>query len=191
MQLQQYRLPDTNFKVDYVDSFLSEGHSRELYNELILLFPKLSRRVSKTFGDEGLSYTVKFRDASVVRKAQPWLPSLLKVKEKLERHMMDTYQSNINFNVCVVQVYPSGKYGIAPHRDKEMTAGTHICGISIGQSRVLDMAKWKTEPLQSITLSNGSLYVIIPNTNNHYSHSIRKDDSAGTRISLTFRNYVK
>ncbi len=189
--IKKFRLSDDNrFKVDYVESFLPKAHSRELYLDLITLFPNLpTKRISKTFGDTGLSYIVKFKQNTVTRYAQTWTPSLFKVKEILEKHMFDTYHQNIHFNICVVQVYPSGKIGINPHRDKEMTPGSYICGISLGETRFLDIAKWGTDSLCSVPLIDGSLYIFIPNTNNFFSHSIRKDDSKAIRLSLTFRNY--
>lgn len=191
VEQQEFRIAnEPRFKVDYIGSFIPKTHARELYMELISSFPKLpNKRLSKTFGDSGLSYTIKFKQNTITRHAQPWTPSLFAIKELLEKHMFDTYHKTILFNICVIQVYPSGAVGINPHRDKEMTPGSYICGISLGETRILDMAKWDTLKC-SIPLVNGSLYTLIPDTNNYYSHSIRKDESKGIRISLTFRNYT-
>lgn len=60
-----------------------------------------------------------------------------------------------------------------------------ICGISIGQTRTLSMYKYNN--ILNQPLKNGSLYLLLPPTNNFYSHAIEKDDSIGLRYSLTFR----
>ena len=90
----------------------------------------------------------------------------------------------VNFNVCVIQQYPNGKYGIQKHRDKEMNG--MICGISVGQTRTLSMYKYNTNVLNQ-PLNNGSLYLILPPTNDFFLHAIEKDSSRGVRYSLTFR----
>ena len=91
------------------------------------------------------------------------------------------------YNICVVQRYPSGKVGIKPHRDKEMTKGTTICGVSVGETRVLTINGKKNI---NLSLNPGSMYVFNPPTNTYNTHCIqKKDDTKGPRISLTFRNY--
>jgi alkylated DNA repair dioxygenase AlkB len=96
------------------------------------------------------------------------------------------------FNVCVVQRYPNGSYGINPHKDKEMIIGTTICGISFGAKRKLRLHSPKYMKLDNIELDleHGSLYVLKSPTNTYWSHEIVKDKNINKpRISLTFRNY--
>lgn len=168
---------------------MPQDESVKLFDELESIMHGISgskySRKSMIFGDEGSTYTIKIID----KKVELWLPCLISVREKLEALMINSYQDNTKFNVCVVQRYPSGKIEIKPHRDKEMPYGTKICGISLGQTRMLSIAKWKTDPIVSLPLENGSLYIMLPPMNNYYSHAISKDDSKNVRISLTFRNY--
>lgn len=176
----------TNFNLDYCESFLTEDESKILFNTLSCILPIQKKRTAWLFGD-AMTYKVSTKNYSMERNPEPWLSCLLPIKEKLEKFIFLQYDEKINFNVCVIQQYPNGKYGIDRHRDKEMTPGTIICGISLGQQRNLVMSKYKTDVLTQ-PLKNGSLYVLLPPTNDFYSHSIVKDTSLGVRFSLTFRN---
>ena len=87
--------------------------------------------------------------------------------------------------------YPTGKIGINPHKDKEMTRGTTICGWSFGSERILNMnppGYIKTDKIL-ISLPPGSMYEFVPPTNDHWLHCIEKSENNEKRISLTFRNY--
>ena len=67
-----------------------------------------------------------------------------------------------------------------------MTKGTTICGVSVGVNRTLSInGKYNIE----LSLTSGSMYVFNPPTNDYNTHSICKDNTKGSRISLTFRNY--
>lgn len=182
------------FNLAYIAHFLSDDEAVFVFDELEAMISGdvlTKSRETLLFGDHGLTYEVNISNSAYVSKPNPWPPVLLILKQKLEIVLQYLYKCDINFNVCVGQRYPSGKVAIAPHRDKEMTKGTRICGISLGQTRTLNMAKYNTAPLLSLPLENGSLYVFNPPTNDHYSHSIKRDSSKGVRWSLTFRNYVK
>ncbi len=48
------------------------------------------------------------------------------IKKKLKSFALKEYDSAIEFNACVLQKHPSGKVGIEPHRDKEITRDTNI-----------------------------------------------------------------
>ena len=176
----QHRM--NNFKLDYCESFLEEESS--LFNDLISLLPIGKQRSTWLFGED-LMYTVETKNYKMERTPEPWLPCLIPIKEKLEKFLFIQYDCKINFNVCVIQQYPSGKYGIQKHRDKEM-GNAMICGISLGQTRTLSMYKYNTNVLNQ-PLKNGSLYVLLPPTNEYFSHCIPTDDSIGVRFSLTFR----
>lgn len=178
---------------EYHPLFLSHEEADELYSILkSKCFPKSSnRRSNVTYGDEGVSYTVQFKNNTIVRVAIPWseFPLLLKYKHRLEQ------LTGMRFNYVVIQRYPSGKIGIAPHRDKEMKSGTVIAGISLYTPRIIALHpprynRIDREIVRGL-LQNGSLYLLYPPTNDHWSHEIEVDDSiTGERISLTFR-YVE
>ncbi len=192
----------TNFKLDYCEIFLTKDESIVLFNTLSSILPIKKKRTAWLFGDD-FNYQVETKNYTMDTRPEPWLSCLIPIKEKLEKFIYIQYGDHVKFNVCVIQQYPNGKFGINPHRDKEMMPGTMICGISLGQQRNIVMSKYKTEVLgqqRNIVMSkyktevltqplkNGSLYVLLPPTNDFYAHSIPKDDSLGVRFSLTFRN---
>lgn len=182
--VEEYRASGLSF--DLYRDFLSPQESVELYQHLIM-YSKLktypNKRSNCTYGDKGLVYTIKFSNGGEsLRRAIEWDPRIRVVKNKLEQITNQVY------NVCVVQHYPSGNIGISPHRDKEMTPGTTICGLSLGQERLLTLQNRKHK--LEVNLNPGSLYIMRPPTNDFYSHSIEKDETKQPRISLTFRNYI-
>jgi len=186
-------LDEKGMVVDCVPKFLEIKESRDLYGEVSKFFFPFNnaKRQSKTFGDEGVVYEVKFREVSLYRATEPWPSSIFVLKTRVEAFLNEKYGINIRFNVCIVQRYPSGKFGIAPHKDKEMTLGTIICGISLGAERTLEISKYgRKTPLATIPLPSGSLYMLHPPTNSFCTHSIPKDTTYSPRISLTFRNYT-
>lgn len=178
------------FALDYFSSFLDDSTSSLLfqYLETTLPWKQLNRRTNCNFGEDGLSYSVKFRDRVVVRTVSPWseCPVLLQIKERIEQ------LTGQRFTYCVVQRYPDGTKGINPHRDKEMRSGTIIAGVSLGAVRRLTMHppsynKTHTWPI-SVDLEHGSLYLFKPPTNDYWAHSIEQHISVTqVRISLTFR----
>ncbi len=180
----EYR--DVGLNLDLYSNILTKEHAKALYEQLerdVQWSREITpgRRVNQTFGDEGLVYEIHWYGKTTQRKAQPWLPCLIPVRDVLEK------LTNQKYNICVVQRYPSGKVGINPHRDREMKAGTTICGISLHQSRTLAMLRGNKTV--NVPLESGSLYIFYPPTNDYWAHSIPKDDTKEPRISLTFRNY--
>lgn len=188
------------------DEYVSSTCNLRLYNNLlgpkmsmgiyqhildhIVIPPIIKKRFNRTYGDEGLVYTIEFGGyggkpgKTVERVALPWsdIPHLKKLKRIVER------VTNSVYTYCVVQYYPCGKVGIKPHRDKEMTPGSVIAGLSVGQSRTLRMSR-RGENLD-LEIPSGSLYVFYPPTNDYWSHSILTDESTHPRISLTFRTLI-
>lgn len=148
------------------------------------------RRSNQTYGDPGLKYEIDFPDGnSVTREARPWseLPILAEIRNYL------THLTGQTCNICVVQRYPSGRVRIKPHRDKEMTRGTLICGFSFGATRELTLTPpryYQEEEPFNLPLEPGSLYILRPPTNDHWAHSIERDETVEPRYSLTFRTYI-
>lgn len=177
------KIIDKNLDLDLHEDLVDAETASELFDLLEDLFPlKPNKRVNQTYGDDGLVYEIKFQNGTVKRKAQPWKPVILVLKELVEK------VTGEKFTICVVQRYPNGKIGIQKHRDKEMKHGTKIAGLSIGQQRKLIMARNDKEHI--IELPSGSLYVMNPPTNDFWTHCIPRDSTNdGVRISLTFRNY--
>jgi hypothetical protein len=96
-----------------------------------------------------------------------------------------------NYNVVLIQRYPSGQIPILPHRDKEIGKDQLIVGISVGAERILELSppeRIKEDNIY-VKLIQGSLYAFLPPTNSHWRHSILKDHTQSPRYSLTFRTY--
>lgn len=170
--------------LDYYADYLTAKEATQLFDLLSREFVQEKRRKSVIIGDAGVEYRITYRGATKVTIPRNWseFPGLEELKQKIAETVRET------LTVCVVQYYPSGEVGILPHRDKEMVAGTKICGLSLGQSRQLVLGR-DGYPPRKVLLESGSLYVMNDPTNQKWLHSITKDNSTKARISLTFRNY--
>lgn len=147
------------------------------------------RRVNQIYGNPGFILKSAYGGypgkplVESYRPALSWdqLPLLIPLRDLLTRLTGETYKS------CIIQRYPSGRVGIKPHRDKGLSIGSTICGFSFGATRMLVMRRYGHEPI-TIPLYPGSLYILHPPTNDHWTHSIDLDDTTEPRYSLTFRN---
>ena len=111
---------DRFYKVDYRPNFLSAEEIIELEEECRVHFPlKLPRnkRMKRSFGVKGLSYTVVFRGTPVVYHLEDWdaFPMLKRLRDRIGN----------GDNYCVIQYYPHGGVGIKAHRDKAVSY-THL-----------------------------------------------------------------
>lgn len=177
------KITDKDVDIDFYDNLIDSKKADKIFKEIDDFFPqKPNKRINQTYGNDGLTYEVKFKDNTVYRRAMPWKPILLELKKLVEGVTKE------KFTVCVVQRYPNGNIGIGSHKDKEMKFGTKIAGLSLGQCRTLSMSRY--DKVHTIELPSGSLYVFNPPTNDFWAHSIVKDEKKkGVRLSLTFRNY--
>ena len=187
MNLFKYR--NRNLKLDYYDHYIDPIFSENMFKYFEKNTPwrnNFERRTNVTYGDPGLIYEIDFGNGKVRRKALDWTPELTYLRDLISQ------TTNQKYNICVVQRYPNFNISINPHRDKEMTPGTTVCGLSFGATRTLRMSKNKEDI--DIKLGSGSLYILYPPTNDYWSHSILKEpqnmDQNKIRISLTFRNYT-
>lgn len=189
MEKKEYRDRDLCF--DFYPKLSSEEEGWKwagyLEKRLSLIDPTIvtgTRRRGTIFGTAEV-YTVEYFGKISHRKVWPWetIPGLSDLKTTIESIVGET------FTVCVIQYYRSGKIGINPHRDKEMKPGTKIAGLTFGQSRTLVLTSRYGDRRVVIPVTNCSLYVMNPPTNDWWTHSILKDDSKQARVSLTFRNY--
>jgi alkylated DNA repair dioxygenase AlkB len=179
-----------NLDFDLCQNFLSQDEADAVFetcDNLRWTEKQMGRRANISYGDKGFVYVVAFKRTSYSRKVIPWeeLPILETLKTRIEELTGNVY------NCCAVMRYPSGDFGIAPHRDKEMIAGTTICGLSVGQKRtfVLSPPYYLNSEDVKVNLNHGSLYSIKPPTNSYWSHHIPKEpEKTGIRYSLTFRN---
>jgi hypothetical protein len=166
----------TNEKYFYniIDKFLPWKHHK-------------NKRESFTFGEE--KYQIKFggynnKPVKIANKkciSYSKFPVLLYFKKILEELL------NTIFRFCVIQRYPNKNIDMYAHCDRILNSKfTVICGLSFGGERILRMSLGKKT--LDFNLPSGSLYVLIPPTNNVWKHEIPKmKDEVGIRYSLTFR----
>jgi alkylated DNA repair dioxygenase AlkB len=200
---------NVRYEPDYLAELAGEVYAA-LEAELFDDAPR-NKRVSVTYGDEGLSYRVELGGYAgrpkviIQREAIPWEHSPLLT---MLRDLVSA-RTKVKPTYVVVQRYPHGKVGIKPHRDKELSPGTSIACLSLGAERWLVLSPSRPSyftrdrlvehprggpPLCVTTddsvyfLPSGSLYVLNPPTNSAWKHSIPKDDTSTPRLSLTFRD---
>lgn len=92
-------------------------------------------------------------------------------------------------NHCVGNLYRNQNDSIGPHKDKmlDILEGSHIVSLSFGAVRPIVLES-DAGVQQEVLLPHGSLFVIGPETNKTWRHSIpRPAERCGPRISLTIR----
>lgn len=180
---------EPRLNITYDEYFIDQEFADKLLDKCNILFKsKDNRRSSMILGDKGLVYTVAYQGKSSMTFAKDWsiFPDLLIVKEKLEKITGETY------NFCAIMSYPNGSIVIKKHRDKEMVSGSQICGISLGCTRRFQLTPIKSNTDSIIlNLNHGSLYCLLPPTNDHWLHEILPDNTEEARYSLTFRNVAR
>ena len=99
------------------------------------------------------------------------------------------------FNFVLINRYADGNQMIHHHQDDERELGKDptIVGVSLGAERDVQFKPYHFIPAKipgkiNLELGNGSIFVMLPPTNDFWSHSIPKRADVKTpRISLTFR----
>ena len=187
MRTDKTTLNDTNLEIDFYENFITKEEAESLLIELAsIINPVGNKRVCKLFGNEDVVYELTYFGKTSIKPVNPWFKSIKDIRDRI------TKETGQEYTVCAIQMYPNGKVGINPHRDKEMIKGTMICGLSIGGTRTLSMTKgYKTITKEhNLKLNSGSLYILKPPTNSYWAHCIKpKLTSSKVRYSLTFRNY--
>jgi alkylated DNA repair dioxygenase AlkB len=185
-----YELP--YLSIDLYHSFISDNSCKKLQESIMTYgkFPHphitkkgiLSKRRNKIIYGDIPFYKINYKGIEINTKVYPWsdLPVLQTIRDKI------TELTGQSYEVCVIQLYNSGEVGIDPHRDKEMKSGTIIASLSLGTTRIMRFDRGHQH--LEIELSAGTLCLLQPPTNDYWLHSIPKDSSTGTRLSLVFRH---
>ena len=95
------------------------------------------------------------------------------------------------FNAVGLNLYRDGRDSVAPHNDHlyEIRKGFPIALVSLGATRRMTVRE-KEPPRRAthVDLEAGSLFVMDPTTQLHYTHAVPKtSEPVGERISLAFR----
>lgn len=209
-QKEQFIVDQEECLVTYLPRFITRDLSRQLFNELIEQKDwtsdqiktaggfKTSPRQTMSMGDDDCFYTYN----EVIRKAIPYTPVVLQIKEQLEKY------KGQKFNFVLINLYRNGDDYIGWHSDKEddLVKGSMIASISTGaerefylrhRQRYMEAQKIKDrqEKLKSmkketikVKLNSGSLLIMAGQTQKVYQHSVPKRKGiSDARINLTFR----
>ena len=148
----------------------------------IVIFGKkiITKRKVAWYGDIGLEYTY----SKITKKALPWTPELLKLKEIVEQKSGET------FNSCLLNLYHSGEEGMGWHSDaeKDLKKNAAIASVSLGAERKFAFKHKESKETISINLENGSLLIMKSTTQTHWLHRLPPMKKIlNPRINLTFR----
>ena len=137
------------------------------------------------YADEGKSYTY----SGSTFHPDHWNELLLEIKKYVEQYI------KFQFNSVLLNEYPNGKVGMGWHSDNERELGIDpiIASLNFGANRD-SIFKHKTDKSFEnikIHLKNGSLFLILGSTQQHWKHSLPKRLKVREpRINLTFRKIL-
>lgn len=111
--------------------------------------------------------------------------------QALMQSVIKNYSVDIpNINSCLVNYYKDGDSCIAPHRDNLKSFGLYptIIGLSIGETRTLNLKHKFKDISYTIELEDNSLFIMAGSSQEYFLHEIPKDATkCKERWSLTFR----
>lgn len=183
-------------KVIYYPNFFSSSESEfyfsQLFDEItwqsdrVFIYGKeiLTKRKFCWMGDKPFSYGY----SKCERFAIPWNKHVLEIKNLLENTLAK------QFNSCLLNRYLDGSEGMGWHADNEscMLKGGTIASISFGDIRTMEFKHNLTKEKVKIQLENGSLLVMLNETQDFWQHQITKTTrSKNPRVNLTFRTFVE
>lgn len=194
---EKEELPVSDGKLTYYPSWINDedasllfAHLREALlwqQSLISLYGKQVKipRLNAWYGDAHCSY-----EYSGTRfEANPWTPSLLDIKTKIE------HLSGFRFNSVLANCYRDGKDSVAWHSDDEPELGRNpvVASVSLGAERQFQLRHRYNKGLdtQKLVLAHGSLLLMSGELQHHWHHQIPKTQKPlGERINLTFRYVI-
>ena len=144
----------------------------------------ITSRKTAWYADGDLSYTY----SGVKKQALSWTPTLLIIKEKVER------VCGIKFNACLLNLYHHGEEGMGWHSDDEPELGQfpEIASVSFGAQRRFDFKHQSLPDKISVVLENGSLLWMRGACQRYWKHALPKTKKVKEmRINLTFRNILQ
>jgi alkylated DNA repair dioxygenase AlkB len=151
-------------------------------NDEAVIFGKhiLTKRKVAWYGDAAFEYTY----SKTTKSALPWTAELLLLKNTVEQHSGEQYNS------CLLNLYHNGQEGMAWHSDaeKNLIKDGAIGSLSFGAERKFAFKHKASKEVVKMTLQHGSLLVMKGITQTHWLHRLLTTTSVNTpRINLTFR----
>jgi len=189
------RLP-LNCKVEYINDFLDQEESIDLYRVLIDEYHiDKARLIVEAAGQmiETDSFKILFSTERLIQinshpekihgKVFPWSGTMLTLRERVESF------TNKEFEIAMCLYYPDGNYFSAYHFDQQ-TSGheTILPSISLGEVREFCFKENDSDEVYSLYLENGSLLIMGDYCQSRYTHSLPKNPKfENGRINITFR----
>ncbi len=127
-----------------------------------------------------------YRYSGVARQALPWDDCLLQLKQRIEQHTGE------QFNSCLANLYVDGMQGMGWHSDDDMSLHrkTTIASLSLGATRKFVFRHKRTQEKVALQLQHGQLMVMQGETQQHWQHALMKSSKIlQPRINLTFRQF--
>lgn len=172
------------FSIDESDKLFEELYTgTEWKQETIKIFGKSTPlpRLTAWYGDEGKAYTY----SGIEQHPTPWTHTLSDIKARIEKI------AEVKFNSVLLNLYRSGKDGVAWHSDDEPELGQNpiIGSVSFGSTRRFSFKhKQIKERKVEIELPHGSFLLMRGETQHYWRHQIAKTTKeVSPRINLTFR----
>ena len=134
------------------------------------------------------SFGVSYDYSGITYTQTEMLPDLVPICEKINEEF-GFYPNN-----CLMNFYVDGNSSLGFHSDssEELKDGTGVSIISLGAERDIH---YKNKADKSLIvpykLKSGALLYMGKDVQEEWLHAIPKDESAGARISLTFREIIK
>lgn len=165
-------------EADHLFRLLQQAAPWEQYYQVLYEKTVITPRLTAWYGER------RSRDG-ISQPPIPWLPELLRLKEKIESH------TGLSFQGVLLNYYRNEKDSVAWHADKDTLPGmkTEIASVSLGQVRAFDFRS-KTQHRQryALDLAHGSLLLMKGDLQRHWEHRIAKSTQPMSgRINLTFR----
>lgn len=177
--------------IDYYSSFLSSDEADDIFQNLCELpFESITFSINnKSYIPRRRVYAMgaAYYYGQVSPTPHPWLPFMDNLRQKVER------ATGYYYNECFINLYEDGSAGISPHKDNQsiLCSDTPIACASFGATRKIVFTRQGFEE-RTMEPTHGSLYVMMPPTNQFWSHESPKDPAIKSpRISVTFRKIIE
>lgn len=166
--------------------FLNLLESSDWKHDEALIYGKhyVTKRKVAWYGDKDFNYTYSGK----TKKALPFTPGLLKLKELVELKSGETYNS------CLCNLYHNGEETMGWHSDAEKDLKKHgaIASLSFGVERKFSFKHKQTKEKCEFVLENGSLMVMSGETQDFWLHRLPPSKKIiSPRINLTFRTIIQ
>lgn len=170
-------------EVTITPGFLSENDATQLFQALVETIAWDERMKSRKTACFGQTYD----DSGVDYEVIPMHPLLAPLCSRIEEHL------GFRPTNCLLNYYADGRSTMGFHSDAihNLHEGTGVAIISLGAERTLSFRS-KADVSQQLgySMPHGSLLYMTQETQNHWTHAVKKQDIDDARISLTFRHIL-